>query len=51
MQGEREHCIQAGMDDYLAKPFKRDQLQEVIARWTSGLPVPPSRPAAIPPAP
>jgi PAS domain S-box-containing protein len=33
MQGEREHCIQAGMDDYLAKPFKREQLREIIARW------------------
>ncbi len=52
MQGEREHCIQAGMDDYLAKPFKRDQLQEVIARWASNESnTSAARPAANPPAP
>jgi CheY-like chemotaxis protein len=34
MQGDRERCLAAGMDDYLAKPFKRGQLEEVLARWT-----------------
>ena len=33
MQGDRERCLAAGMDDYLAKPFKREQLEEVLARW------------------
>jgi signal transduction histidine kinase/DNA-binding response OmpR family regulator len=34
MAGDREHCLDAGMDDYLAKPFSRDELLAVLARWT-----------------
>lgn len=33
LQGDREACLQAGMNDYLAKPFKRMELQEVLERW------------------
>jgi signal transduction histidine kinase/DNA-binding response OmpR family regulator len=36
MAGDREHCLEAGMDDYLAKPYRRDQLLEVLTRWTRG---------------
>ncbi len=32
VEGDREQCIAAGMDDYLPKPFKRDQLKAMIAR-------------------
>lgn len=31
--GDREACLQAGMNDYLAKPFKRTDLQQVLTRW------------------
>ena len=34
MQGDRERCLEAGMDDYIAKPIKPDQLFERLSRWT-----------------
>ena len=30
MQGDREMCIAAGMDDYLTKPIRVDQLVEAL---------------------
>lgn len=33
VSGDRERCLAAGMDDYLAKPFNQQQLAGVIARW------------------
>jgi PAS domain S-box-containing protein len=33
LKGDREICIAAGMDDYLAKPFRRDALRDVLRRW------------------
>jgi two-component system, sensor histidine kinase and response regulator len=33
MKGARELCIAAGMDDYLPKPFSREQLAETLERW------------------
>jgi two-component system, sensor histidine kinase and response regulator len=33
MQGDRERCLAAGMDDYLSKPFSLDGLLTVLKRW------------------
>ena len=32
MQGDREACIAAGMNDYLAKPITTDELSAVLSR-------------------
>ena len=37
MRGDRERCLAAGMDDYLTKPIRKDDLKGVLERW-----IPPS---------
>jgi signal transduction histidine kinase/CheY-like chemotaxis protein len=33
LPGDRETCLQAGMDDFVAKPFTYDELVAVVSRW------------------
>ncbi len=33
LAGERERCLEAGMNDYLSKPFQAEQLVSVVKKW------------------
>jgi PAS domain S-box-containing protein len=35
MQGDREKCLEAGMNDYISKPIDDKELQSMLARWLS----------------
>jgi CheY-like chemotaxis protein len=32
MKGDRESCLDAGMDDYISKPIRKEELQQLIER-------------------
>ncbi|WP_168224755.1 PAS domain S-box protein [Rhodoferax aquaticus] len=58
MQGEAQRCIENGMDDYLSKPLRLEQLQEKLAQWmplaaagTTGHKAPLAADPAVAPAP
>jgi len=33
MKGDREKCLEAGMDDYITKPIKRELVFEILEKW------------------
>lgn len=33
MQGDREKCLQAGMDDYITKPLNKTELLQMVQKW------------------
>jgi signal transduction histidine kinase/ActR/RegA family two-component response regulator len=39
MQGDREKCLAAGMDDYISKPVRLSEIQAALERWQATPPV------------
>ena len=37
MSGDRDACLAAGMDDYISKPYRTDDLQRVLSRNLAAL--------------
>ncbi|MBL8177491.1 MAG: response regulator [Bryobacterales bacterium] len=38
MTGDRERCLEAGMDDYITKPVRESELHELLDHWTAAVP-------------
>jgi CheY-like chemotaxis protein/HPt (histidine-containing phosphotransfer) domain-containing protein len=50
LKGDRERCLACGMDDYLAKPIKRQDLFQLLDRYSQKLPAEEACPPVVTPA-
>ena len=51
MKGDRERCIASGMDDYLAKPIRPEDVRQIIERWATTAALPDQTEHTVEPAP
>jgi DNA-binding response OmpR family regulator len=40
MSGDRELCLDTGMDDYLPKPLRLDEIKQALKKWLKNLDTP-----------
>jgi CheY-like chemotaxis protein/HPt (histidine-containing phosphotransfer) domain-containing protein len=51
MQGDREKCLGAGMDDYIAKPVRLEDVRAIVERWGATAIAPGAQEAPAEPSP
>ncbi|HLZ98689.1 MAG TPA: ATP-binding protein [Steroidobacteraceae bacterium] len=51
MEGDRQRCVAAGMDDFLSKPFTQQQLSLMLKRWLAASPMTQHAPRSDPARP
>lgn len=51
MRGDRERCLEAGMDDYISKPVTAESLVDTLRKWLSGEELRQNAPEAAPAVP